>query len=80
MAMTFARGDKVLAVWPTAGPAEPRFAALYDPAKRQWATVDQGDGWGNGGLMHSSGRLILMGGGINGPQDHNKFVWVGEMP
>lgn len=24
-----------------------------------------------------AGRLILMGGGINGPQDVNKQVWVG---
>ena len=37
----------------------------------------QGEGWGNAGMLHSSGRLILMGGGINGPQDVNKQVWVG---
>ena len=24
-----------------------------------------------------AGKLILMGGGINGPEDHNKHVWVG---
>jgi len=79
MAMTFASGDKVLAVWPTAGPAEPRFAALYDPATKAWTKLDQGAGWGNGGVLHSSGKLILMGGGINGPADHNKQVWVGTI-
>lgn len=80
MAMTFASGDKVLAVWPTAGPAQQRFSALYDPAKKQWSKLDQGAGWGNAGVMHSSGKLVLMGGGINGPPDHNKFLWVGEVP
>jgi len=79
MAMTFASGDKVLAVWPTAGPAEPRFAALYEPATKAWTKLDQGAGWGNGGVLHSSGKLILMGGGINGPADHNKQVWVGTI-
>ena len=49
----------------------------YDPATQQWTTIAQGDGWGNTGMLHSSGKLILMGGGINGPEDVNKQVWVG---
>ncbi|WP_372720289.1 hypothetical protein [Immundisolibacter sp.] len=79
MAMTFALGSKVLAIWPTSGPKEQRLAAVYDPATNQWITLDQGDGWGNAGTLHSSGRVILMGGGINGPAHHNKFVWVGQV-
>jgi hypothetical protein len=78
--MVMPYGDQVLVVRPTSDAAAPRHAALYDPATRQWATLDAGEGWGNTGMVHSSGRLVLMGGGINGPAFHNKFVWVGKLP
>lgn len=79
MAMTLAVGDKVLTVWPTSGPEEPRQAALYDPATKTWAKIVQGDGWGNTAATLSDGRIVLMGGGINGPAYHNKFIWVGTL-
>lgn len=79
MAITLAVGDKVLTVWPTSGPEEPRQAAMYDPATKTWAKLDQGEGWGNTGATLSDGRIVLMGGGINGPAYHNKFVWVGTL-
>lgn len=56
---------------------EARRMALYDFATKQWTVLAQGDGWGNTGLLLSSGKLLLMGGGINGPADINKQVWVG---
>jgi hypothetical protein len=28
--------------------------------------------------MHSSGKVILMG-GMAPPEDHNKFVWIGTL-
>lgn len=31
---------------------------------------------GNTGLLHSSGKLLLMGGGIAGTEHHNKQVLV----
>ena len=77
MEMVFALSDRLLVVRPTAGPTFARYAATYDPATKQWTVLAQGDGWGNTGMLHSSGKLILMGGGINGPQDVNKQVWVG---
>jgi len=77
--MVFNRGGQVLVVSPASGPTEPRRAALYDPASRQWSVIDQGEGWGNAGMLHRSGRLILMGGGISGVQNHNRQVWVGTI-
>lgn len=77
--MTANAGGKLLVVKPTAGPEEPRHAGLYDPATKHWTVLDQGEGWGNTGVLHSSGQLILMGGGINGPAYHNKFVWIGTL-
>ena len=77
--MTFGWQGKVLIVSPTSGPLEVRRAALYDPATKQWTVIDQGEGWGNTGVLLSDGRLVLMGGGINGPQDHNKQVWIGSI-
>lgn len=76
--MTFALGNKVLAVWPNHLSTEPKSAALYDPATKQWTVLDQGEGRGNTGMIHSSGKLILMG-GMAPPEDHNKFVWVGAL-
>lgn len=78
-AMTFSLGNKVLVIWPTGAPKEPRYAALYDPATKQWTVLDQGAGWGNAGMLHSSGKLILMGGGIASVADHNTQVWVGTL-
>ena len=60
-------------------PGFPRYAATFDPATKLWTPLNQGAGWGNGGVLHSSGKLILMGGGINGPADVNKQVWVGTL-
>ena len=78
MQMVFPAGDKLLVIRPTSGPdPAARHAALFDPATATWTKIDQGEGWGNSGFMHSSGRVILMGGGIDGPDYHNKFVWVG---
>jgi hypothetical protein len=78
--MTFAYQDKVLVVPPVSGPpTTPVFASLYDPATKQWQTIPMGEGWGNSGFMHSSGRLVLMGGGINGPEYANHYVWVGDL-
>ena len=79
MQMVFPVGDKLLVIRPTSGPATPRHAALFDPATTTWTPIDQGDGWGNSGFMHSSGRVIFMGGGINGPEESNKQVWVGTL-
>jgi hypothetical protein len=73
-------GDRVLVVRPTSRADTHRHAAFYDPAARRWTTLDPGEGWGNTGMVHSSGRLVLMGGGIDGPAHHNKFVWVGNLP
>lgn len=58
----------------------PESGRWADPASRQWTTLDPGEGWGNAGMVHSSGKLILMGGGIDGPEYHNKFVHVGDLP
>ena len=69
--------DKVLVMRPTSQADHPRHAAIFDPATRQWTTLDPGAGWGNTGMMHSSGHIIMMGGGINGPEYQNKQVWVG---
>ena len=80
MQMVMPYGDKVLVVRPTSDAGTPRYAAIYDPAAKRWTTLDIGAGWGNTGMMHSSGKVILMGGGINGPAYHNKQVWVGELP
>ena len=79
MEMVFALPDKLLVVRPTSGPGFARFAATFDPATQQWTQIDPGEGWGNGGTMLSSGRLILLGGGINGAWDDNKQVWVGTL-
>ena len=80
MQMVMPYRDKLVVVRPVARPDSKRQAAIYDPASRQWATLDPGEGWGNTGMVHSSGKLILMGGGIDGPAHHNKFVWVGDLP
>lgn len=77
--MMFNLRGKALLVSPTSGPREPRRAALYDPARRQWTVIDQGEGWGNSGVMLSDGRLVLMGGGISGQQAHNRQVWIGTV-
>ncbi|MGE4089140.1 MAG: hypothetical protein AB7F93_13810, partial [Immundisolibacter sp.] len=79
MQMVFPAGDKLLVIRPTSSPQTPRHAALFDPATATWTKIDQGDGWGNSGFMHSSGRVILMGGGINGEAEANKQVWVGTL-
>lgn len=71
-------GDKVLVVRPVSRTDTPRHAAVFDPATKAWTALTQGDGWGNTGMMHSSGKLILMGGGIDGPDQHNKQVWVSK--
>ncbi len=80
MQMVYALGDKLLVMKPTSSPYTPRKAALFDPATAAWTPIDQGEGWGNSGYMHSSGRVILMGGGINGEAEANKQVWVGDLP
>ena len=72
MEMVFALPDRLLVVRPTSGPGFARFAATFDPATEKWTSINQGEGWGNG-------ELILMGGGINGPADYNKQVWVGTV-
>jgi hypothetical protein len=77
--MVFNKGGKVLVVSPASGPTEPRRAALYDFATKQWTVLAQGEGWGNAGTLLADGRLVLLGGGINGPQDVNKYVWVGTL-
>jgi hypothetical protein len=77
--MTANAGGKLLVIKATAAPLEERHAGLYDPATKTWKVLDQGEGWGNTRLMHSSGRLILMGGGIDGPAYHNTQVWVGTL-
>lgn len=79
MQMVFPAGDKLLVIRPTSAPLTARHAALFDPATATWTKIDQGEGWGNSGFMHSSGRVILMGGGIDGPAYHNKVVWVGGL-
>lgn len=79
MQMVFPAGDKLLVIRPTSSPYTPRHAALFDPATKAWASIDPGEGWGNSGFMHSSGKLILMGGGINGEAEANKQVWVGTL-
>ncbi|MGE0367308.1 MAG: hypothetical protein AB7Q00_16415, partial [Phycisphaerales bacterium] len=79
MQMVFPAGDKLLVIRPTSSPQTPRHAALFDPATATWTKIDQGEGWGNSGVLLSDGRLVLMGGGINGPADHNKQVWVGTI-
>lgn len=79
MQMVFPAGDKLLVIRPTSSPYTPRHAALFDPATKAWASIDPGEGWGNSGFMHSSGRVILMGGGINGEAEANKQVWVGTL-
>ena len=77
--MTANVGGKLLVIKATAGPLEERHAGLYDPATKKWAVIDQGDGWGNSATALADGRVVLTGGGINGPQDNNKFVWVGRL-
>lgn len=79
MELVFAYGDKLLVVHPTSYPSAARHAALFDPATQQWAPINQGDGWGNGGTLLADGRLVLLGGGINGPADVNKYVWIGTL-
>ena len=79
MQMVFPAGDKLLVIRPTSSPQGVRHAALFDPATATWTKIDQGEGWGNSGFMHSSGRVILMGGGINGEAEANKQVWVGTL-
>lgn len=66
-------------VRPSSDPRTTSYAALYDPAAQQWTKLAIGEGWGNTGMVHSSGKLILMGGGINGPEYHNKQVWIGTL-
>lgn len=78
MQMVMPYGGKVLVVRPTSLAGTPRHAAIYDPATRQWTPLDPGEGRGNTGMMHSSGRVVLMG-GMAPPEDHNKFVWVGQI-
>lgn len=75
--MTAGVGERLLVIKATSGPTQEKHAALYDPATRKWTVLDQGEAFGNTMMMTSDGRLILMGGGINGPADHNKQVWVG---
>lgn len=79
MAMPFAVGGRLVVIWPTSGPGETRLAAIYDPATSAWTKIDQGDGWGNFGTVLNDGRIVLTGGGINGPAYHNKFVWIGTL-
>jgi hypothetical protein len=80
MQMVFPAGDKLLVIRPTSAPdPAARHAALFDPTTKRWTIIDQGEGWGNSGFMHSSGRVILMGGGINGEAEANKQVWVGTL-
>jgi hypothetical protein len=79
MQMVFPADDKLLVIRPTSSPYTPRHAALFDPATKAWASIDPGEGWGNSGFMHSSGRVILMGGGINGEDEANKQIWVGRL-
>ncbi len=80
MQMVMPYGARLLVVRPTSRADTPRHAALYDPATKQWTVLDPGEGWGNTGMVHSSGRLVLMGGGIDGPAYHNRQVWVGDLP
>lgn len=77
-AMTMIHQGKVLSIWPTSLSTEAKRAALYDPATKQWTKLDMGAGRGNTAMMHSSGKVILMG-GMAPPEDHNKFVWVGTL-
>ena len=76
-AMTMIHQGKVLSIWPTSLSTEAKRAALYDPATKQWTKLDMVAGRGNTAMMHSSGKVILMG-GMAPPEDHNKFVWIGE--
>jgi hypothetical protein len=78
-AMTLPHGERVLLVWPTSRSRQAKLATLYDPAKKTWLTLDMGEARGNTAMMHSSGKLILMG-SMAPPEDHNKFVWVGTLP
>lgn len=78
-AMTLPHGARVLLVWPTSRSSQPKLAALFDPATKIWTTLDMGAARGNTAMMHSSGRVVLMG-GMAPPEDHNKFVWVGTLP
>lgn len=77
--MVFNKGGKVLVVSPASGPTEPRRAALYDFATKQWTVLAQGEGWGNSGTLLADGRLVLMGGGIGSVDAHNKYVWIGTL-
>ena len=77
-AMTMIHQGKVLSIWPTSLSTEAKRAALYDPATKQWTKLDMGAARGNTAMMHSSGRVVLMG-GMAPPEDHNKFVWVGTV-
>ena len=65
-AMTMIHQGKVLSIWPTSLSTEAKRAALYDPATKQWTKLDMGAGRGNTAMMHSSGKVILMGGMAGG--------------
>ena len=75
---TFAYGDKILVVWPTSLSGQQEYAALYDPATKTWTKLDQGEARGNAAMLHSTGKLIRMG-GMAPPEDQNKFVWIGTL-
>ena len=77
--MVNALGDKVLVVKPTMYISEADHAALYDPATKTWTTLDLGDARGNTALVTRRNELILMGGGISSPPNHNKWVHIGAL-